>query len=77
MASNIANRANALNSVNGKSPISTMLYLDISKTLKDISDVSGVAENTIKQTYNIMQAKQSELISDAYKASSNLKLKIN
>jgi transcription initiation factor TFIIB len=85
LASNIANRANALNLVNGKSPISlaaasiymAVLHLDISKTPKDIADGSGVAENTIKQTYKIMQAKQSELISDAYKASSNLKLKIN
>lgn len=79
LSSNIANRANALNLVNGKSPISlaaasiymAVLHFSISKTPKDIADVSGVAENTIKQTFKVMQAKQAELIGDADKSTSS------
>ena len=79
LASNIANRANALNLVNGKSPISlaaasiymAVLHFHINKTPKDIADVSGVAENTIKQTYKAMQSKQAELIGDTSKATSS------
>ncbi len=78
MASHIANRANLLNLVNGKSPISlaaasiymAVLINELNKSPKDIADVSGVAENTIKQTYKAMQSKTNELVSDFKQAGS-------
>ena len=75
LAGLIADRANQLNLVNGKSPISlaaAAIFMavsanDLNKTAKDIADVSGVAENTIKQTYKAMQPRAAELMADANK----------
>jgi transcription initiation factor TFIIB len=70
LANQIAEKANNLNLVAGRSPISlaaaaiymSVLLHGLNKTPKEIADVSGVAENTIKQTYKVMQPRTNELI---------------
>lgn len=79
LANHIADKANHLNLVTGKSPISlaaAAIYMavalnDNSKTAKDIADVSGVAENTIKQTFKAMQPRMNDLIPSDYKSTSH------
>ncbi len=75
LANQISEKANTMNLVTGKSPISlaaaaifmAATLCGFNKTAKDISDVSGVAENTIKNTYKSMQPKTKELIPADFK----------
>ena len=75
LANQIAEKANTLNLVSGKSPLSlaaaaifmAVTINNINKTAKDVADVSGVAENTIKQTYKAMHPRMKELVPEDFK----------
>ena len=68
-AKHIAEKAKALNLVSGRSPISVAsaaIYMASQaskdkKTAKEIGDVTGVAESTIKQAYKMMIDRADEL----------------
>lgn len=75
LANQISEKANSFNLANGKSPISlataaiymAVLLHNIDKSAKDIADVSGVAENTIKQTYRALQPRTKDLLPTDFK----------
>lgn len=74
-ASHIARKAVELDIVPGRSPISVAaaaIYMasqasDDRKQAKDIGDIAGVAEVTIKQSYKLMQPRAAELFPTDFK----------
>ena len=79
-ASHIAGKALELNIVSGRSPISVAaaaIFMasqesDYKKTQKEIGDIAGVAESTIRQTYNLMIPCAAKLFPEDFKFTTTL-----
>lgn len=74
IATSIARQAVDLDIVTGRVPVTvaaaaiyfTCLVMDIKKTAKEIGDVAGVAEATIKQTFRCMYPSRTKLFPDDF-----------
>ena len=73
-AKHIAEKAKALNLVSGRSPISVAsaaIYMasqasEDKRSAKEIGDITGVAESTIKQAYKMMVDRAEDLFPEGF-----------
>ncbi|VDD87296.1 unnamed protein product [Enterobius vermicularis] len=80
IATRIAKKAVELDLVAGRSPISiaaAAIYMasqasNEKKTAKEIGEIAGAAEVTVKQTYKLLYPRAAELFPEEYKYSTNL-----
>lgn len=74
-ATHIAKKANELDIVSGRSPVSVAaaaIYMasqasSVKKSQKEVAEVTGVADVTIKQSYNLMLPRAAELFPPGFK----------